>query len=123
MREFFDHMISLFWFLHFLHLKIFFASSESKFLLLSRSIGLYRSPSRFDFPLDGFYCILIVIFCCLEGTFVETFLRVLPVHWYHLFVSIYYHQKIIISRRNIIQSNENVIVQNTDLRHVKTNPD
>ena len=111
------------WFLHFLHLKFFFASSESKFLLHCRSIGFDLSPSRFDYPLDGFCWILIFIFCCQEGTFVETFLRVLPVHWYHLFVSIRYHKKTIFSRRNIVRSNENVIVQNTDLRHIKTNPD
>ena len=114
---------SFVWFLHFLHLKFFFASSESKFLLHCRSIGFDLSPSRFDYPLDGFCWILIFIFCCQEGTFVETFLRVLPVHWYHLFVSIRYHKKTIFSRRNIIQSNENVIVQNTDLHDTKTNPD
>ena len=49
--------------------------------------------------------------------------RVLPVHWYHLFVSIYYHYKFLFSRRNIVRSNENVIVQNTDLRNTKTKPD
>ena len=114
---------SFIWFLHFLHLKFFFASSESKFLLLSRSIGLYRSPSRFDFPLDGFL-LNFDFYILLSGrNFCRNLLRVLPVHWYHLFVSIYYHQKTIISRRNIIQSNENVIVQNTDLRYTKTNPD
>ena len=48
-------------------------------------------------------------------------LWVLPVHWYHLFVSIRYHKKMIFSRHNIIQTNENVIVQNTDLRDRKTN--
>ena len=36
--------------------------------------------------------------------------RVLPVHWYHLFVSIRYHKKKSFARHNIIQTNENVIV-------------
>ena len=93
---------SFFRFLHFLHLKFFFASSESKFLLHCRSIGFDLSPSRFDYPLDGFCWILIFIFCCQEGTFVETFLRVLPVHWFHLFVSIRYHKKMEITSLNIV---------------------
>ena len=64
----------------------------------------------------------VVIDSC-EGTFVETFLRVLPVHWYHLFVSIRYHKKMRFARCNIVQTNENVVVQNTDLHQENTNPD
>ena len=63
------------------------------------------------------------VICSYEGTFVETFLRVLPVHWYHLFVSIRYHNKMHFARCNIVQTNENVVVQNTDLRTKRTNPD
>ena len=63
------------------------------------------------------------VICSFEGTFVETFLRVLPVHWYHLFVSIRYHNKMHFARCNIVQTNENVVVQNTDLRTKRTNPD
>ena len=73
---------------------------------------MYRSPSRLDDPLDirlvDFDDNIFVFFICLKD-FQKPF-RVLPVHWYHLFVSIRYHKKTAISRRNTIQSHGNVFV-------------
>ena len=39
----------------------------------------------------------------------------LPVHWYHLFVSIRYHNYINFSRCNIVQSEQLPLVQNTEI--------
>ena len=56
---------------------------------------------------------------CWEAIGCKPF-RSLPVHWYHLFVSIRYHNNFLFSRRNFIQINEFIFVQNTDFRLPRT---
>ena len=87
------------WFLHFLHLKFFFASSESKYFV-ALSIHWFRSFSvEIWFSFGWIWLDFDFLCCCQIGTFSETF-KDLPVHWYHLFVSIRYHKKTKKSSRN-----------------------
>ena len=58
----------------------------------------------------------------MKDDFLKLF-KDLPVHWYHLFVSIRYHKKINFASLNNIQIAQNAIVQNTDLREIRTNAD
>ena len=44
----------------------------------------------------------------------------LPVHWYHLFVSIRYHKNNAFARWNTVQMTQKVFVGNTDLRERNT---
>ena len=115
---------------HFFVVKGHFCSFliSSIYWLTSLSVVLMRFGEYFRFHS---FCVIAYFFIltedlCLSASLAQfSFcdLEVLPVHRYHLFVSIRYHKKMIFSRHNIIQSNECVIVQNTDLRHTKTNPD
>ena len=57
----------------------------------------------------SFFVLLYQIYFLFWRIMLKPF-KSLPVHWYHLFVSIRYHKKMAFSRRNIIQSNGNVFV-------------
>ena len=93
-------------------------------IYVALSIHWFRSFSIEIWFSFGWILLYFDFYILLSGrNFCRNLLRVLPVHWYHLFVSIRYHKKIAFSRRNIIQSDGNAIVQNTDLHSRKTNPD
>ena len=84
-------------------------SAFQNFLCFWWSFGFDRSPSRFDFPLDDLSALILMVELLLG--FVLLFWRIflkpfkdLPVHWYHLFVSIWYHKKVKKSSLNVIQN-------------------
>ena len=82
---------------------------ETPFVLLRKSAPISR------FPPDRQALHAVFYFRWFQLRSERTFYRSLPVHWYHLFVSIRYHKFSRFSIPNIVQTNEALFVKNIDL--------
>lgn len=89
---------------------------------LSHSLGSSLPTFYLCFGIYKTSCFCSLLTSPFPIDFTVSLVRVLPVHWYHLFVSIEYHKKTGFSIWKTVQTHKIVIVQNTDLLHGWTFP-